>query len=149
MNKHSYYRKILTSLSVFLAIFLLASCRVTLVAPYEEEALQQIQQVAKEVDLFYLKMKEEAATTSFADYSERYAELEAEINAMVMRNRIRPLNEHSTRIGEIIQKRWARYREEHRTKDQIPTALIEFNRMAISDLFYAMLVAEKGKSIAE
>ncbi|MCK5170786.1 MAG: hypothetical protein KAQ75_12990, partial [Bacteroidales bacterium] len=61
------------------------------------------------------------------------------------KNKVRPLNENSTRICEITLELWQKYKEEHRSDQTLSNGLIQLNRKTFSDLFFAMQVAEKGK----
>jgi hypothetical protein len=42
---------------------------------------------------------------------------------------------------------WVKYKEEHKEDNELSDGLIKLNRLTFSDLFYAMLVAEKAKEI--
>jgi len=70
-----------------------------------------------------------------------------ELNSLLNKNRIRPLNEHSTRICEITMQLWQKYKEEHKTDNTLNNGLIQLNRSTFDDLFFAMQVAEKAKDI--
>lgn len=131
---------------------LLYSCRLTLVAPYDETIRKQIEETAKAVDRFYLLMLE---TTNESDQSRAYhnfvrdyINIQVEINDLLRKNRMRPLNDQSVRICEITLNLWIKYKEEHRKENTLSDGIIELNRMAFADLFEAMLVAEKAKKIA-
>ena len=145
--------KYLFKKSVFLAILsitILNSCRVTLVPNYDANIAEQIDNTSKSVDKFYLKMLE---TTTPKDSGraynksvEEYVNIEVELNSLLNKNKIRPLNENSTRICEITLELWIKRKVEHKTKDSLSDALIKLNRKDFSDLFFAMQVAEKAKS---
>ncbi|WP_372771935.1 hypothetical protein [Mangrovibacterium sp.] len=128
------------------------SCRVTLLPPYNPAIATQIENTSREVDKFYLTMAElskpENEGRAYANFAEKYIEIEVELNSLLNKNKVRPLNEHSTRICEITLQLWIKYRNEHKEDNTISNGLIDLNRKTFGDLFYAMQVAEKGKEIA-
>ena len=126
------------------AIFL--SCRVTYLPSYDAEISEKIYEVARQVDRFYLLMQENSER-NYRFYAEEYINIEAELNSLYLRNKVRPLNENSTRICEITLQLWQKYKDEHKTDKTVSDGLIKLNRKTFSDLFYAMQVAEKGKDM--
>ena len=77
----------------------------------------------------------------------QYVDIEVELNALLNKNRVRPLNAHSTRICEITLQLWQKYKEEHKTDNTLSDGLIKLNRMTLANLFLAMQVAERGKDL--
>jgi hypothetical protein len=137
-------------LFAILSITILNSCRVTLVPNYNAGIAEQIDNTSKIVDKFYLMMLEttlvQNGERAFSKYAEKYVDIEVELNSLLNKNKIRPLNENSTRICEITLELWIKRKVEHKTKDNLSDALIKLNRKDFSDLFFAMQVAEKAKS---
>jgi len=139
-------------LVAFISVFLFGSCRVALVPAYDANLLSQIDATSKQVDKFYLSMLE--TTTKENDgrkyelFANDYVNIEVELNSLLTKNKIKPLNENSTRICEITLQLWQKYKEEHKEKNTLSDGLIKLNRQTFSDLFYAMQVAEKGKDMA-
>ena len=138
-------------LTVLVFLLIAGGCRVTLIPPYDEQLSQQIESTAKEVDLFYLDMQEttvnENGGRAYSNFAGQYAGIEAELNSLLYKNRIRPLNENSTRICEITLELWKKYKDEHKEDNELSNGIIELNRKTFNDLFYAMQVAEKAKDI--
>lgn len=141
-----------TLLSIlFVGILALSSCKITLIPDYNEAIAKQIDNTAMSVDKFYLTMLETTTASggerSFNNYARQYVDIEVELSSLLNKNKIRPLNENSVRICEITLQLWRKYKEEHKTKNSISNGIIKLNQKTFSDLFYAMQVAEKGKSI--
>lgn len=138
-------------LSVFIMLLSIIGCRVTLLPPYDEQLADQIGSTAKEVDLFYLNIAEttenEGGQRAYSNFAAQYAGIEAELNSLLYKNKVRPLNENSTRICEITLELWKKYKIEHKEDDEISDGVIELNRMTFNDLFYAMRVAEQAKDM--
>ena len=140
--------------SIFLICFsLLAmnSCKVTFVPAYNAQIAEQIDVTTKAVDKFYLSMLETTTAgndgRTFTKFADQYVTVEVELNSLLNKNKIRPLNENSTRICEITLQLWVKYKEEHKKDNTLSNVLIKLNQKTFSDLFFAMQVAEKGKDI--
>jgi hypothetical protein len=138
-------------LALIIIFLILPGCRITLLPSYDETITQEIIQLAKQIDGFYLEMLEttnnDDGGRAYNKFMKRYIELEVELTSILNKNKIRPLNENSTRICEITLELWIKYKEEHKEDDEITDGLIKLSRLTFSDLFYAMLVAEKAKDI--
>lgn len=141
------------SLLILLALSLsFISCKVQLVAPYDDGMVQQIETTAKEIDRFYLIMLEVTAEEengrAYAIFQEQYINFEVELNSLLTKNKVKPVNEHSGRICEITLQLWRKYKAEHKEQDYLSDGEIKLNRKTFDDLFFAMISAEKGKQIA-
>lgn len=134
-----------------IGIITVNSCRVTLVPQFDAAIMEQIDETSKAVDKFYLMMLETTSNTdngrAYENFAEDYVEIEVELNSLLNKNKIRPLNENTVRICEITLELWVKYKEEHKTDDELSDGLIKLNRKTFEDLFYAMQVAEKAKEI--
>lgn len=133
-------------------LLLLVSCRVQFVADYDGQLATQIENAAEAVDYFYLSMAENTAddfgARSYQYFKEDYLKIEVQLNSILRKNRIQPLNEHSTKIAQMTLDKWVEYKKRHKDKDGLSDAEIKLNRLTMSDFFYAMLVAEEGKKLA-
>lgn len=150
----TFFRPKLQTYLIYLIIilaFLSEGCRVTLVPDYDDSIAQEILETAKRVDKFYLDMLEttvnENGDRAYNKMVDSYVEIEVELASLLSKNKIRPLNENSIRICEITLELWIKYKEEHKEDNELSDGLIRLNRLTFSDLFYAMLVAEKAKEI--
>src|SRR5688572_8141410 len=110
---------------VLAVIFLLTAggCKVTFVPNYDSAIAGQMDQAAKLTDKFYLKMlettKNENEGRSYAKFAEEYVVIEVELNSLLNKNKVRPLNENSVRICEITLELWIKYKEEHKTDNEL------------------------------
>jgi hypothetical protein len=140
-------------LFAFGLIICLSGCKITLVPSYDAQIKEQIETTSKEIDRFYLNMMDKTTNTDggrpYDQFSDGYINIEVELLSLLKKNRVRPLNTHSTRICEITLELWRKYKQEHKEDNGIPDGLIKLNMLAMSDLFYSMLIAEKGKELAE
>lgn len=105
-------------LIVIFEVLLLCSCRVTFLPAYDAGISEQIDQVSKAVDKLYLSMLETTASENggrtFEKFAAQYVDIEVEMNSLLNKNKIRPLNENSTRICEITLQLWIKYKQEHK-----------------------------------
>lgn len=140
----------LLSLGLFFGI---SGCKITLVPSYDAQLKEQIESTSKEIDRFYLTMMDlhdnKDGGRAYEKFREGYINIEVELISLLNKNKVKPLNTHSTRICEITLQIWRKYKQEHKEDDAIPDGLIKLNMLAMNDLMYAMLIAEKGKAIAE
>lgn len=84
---------------------------------------------------------------NYDKFGEQYVSIEVEINSLLNQNKIRPLNQNSTRICEITLELWQKYKNEHKTDNTLSNGLIRLNQKTFADLFFAMQVAEEGKNL--
>jgi len=145
-------QKNLSLLTLLLVSLSFISCKVQLVAPYDDGIMQQIETTAKEIDRFYLTMLEGTTEAdngrAYVLFQEQYINIEVELNSLLMKNKVKPLNGSSARICEIILELWRKYKAEHEKYNTLSDGLIKLNRTTFNDLFFAMQSAEKGKQIA-
>lgn len=136
---------------VIISILAFSSCRVTYIPNYDANISEQIDNTSKAVDKFYLLMLETTTSENegrvFNKFAEQYVNIEVELNSLLNKNKIRPLNENSIRVCEITLQLWIKYKTEHKKDNTLGNGLIKLNRKTFSDLFYAMQVAEQGKTI--
>ncbi|HBS86419.1 MAG: hypothetical protein A2W91_19590 [Bacteroidetes bacterium GWF2_38_335] len=139
---------------ILVSVFLVTctnSCRVKFVPDFDSELYSKIETTSKAVDRFYLLMLETTSAKdnerAYSNFSKQYVEIEVELNSLLLQNKIRPLNENSTRICEIILQTWNKYKEEHKEDNSISDGLIKINQTYMQDLFFALQVSEKAKEI--
>lgn len=124
------------------------ACRVALVADYKAEIANEISSTAKKIDAFYLNMEasseEGSAQRQFQNYARDYANIQADLNSIVQKNKVRPLNNESILICQLAAGYWAELTKRHKDKN-LTNAKIELNRLYLRDLFFAMLVSEEAK----
>lgn len=138
---------------LFVLLFSFTSCRIRLVSDYDEKLSQQIDEVAKQVDEFYLTLLETTqqgnANRAFSLFNEKYIKIEVELNSLLAKNKAKALNESSTKVCEIIIKLFKKHKAEHKRDGQaFDNASIIIIEKQMQDVFYAFKVAEEGKKLA-
>ena len=136
-----------SALFLFSMLLITGGCKVHFIPDYSAALSQDIVNTAKKVDNFYLTMQEvPAAKRQYDSFSEKYVDIETDLNSLLNRNRVRPLNKELTRITEIALQLWGKYKTEHKTDNALSDGLITLNRKTFNDLFYTMQVAEEAKN---
>ena len=141
---------------LFLVVILISafqiSCRVTFVAPYDASVSQQIEDISRKVDKFYITMQEktteEENQREYSRFVDDYIDIEVELNALRKKNQIRPLNKESTQNCEIALETWIKYRDKHKQDNTISDIDIDLNREFLSDLFIVIQAGEEAKKNA-
>jgi hypothetical protein len=137
---------------IVITVAFLASCRVTLVAPYDSRVSQKIEDIAQKVDKFYLTMLEtthdENNEREYSKFVDDYIDVEVELNSLLNMNRIRPLNKESTKNCQIAVDTWVKYKEKHKENNTISNIDIELNRDFLRDLFTVIQIGEEVKKNA-
>lgn len=134
---------------MLLAALCLAGCsNLQLVASYDEKTYEETIRIGREVDLFYARLVDVPKNElRYVPYSDRYAEIEADIRSLVRRNASRTLNSESQKICKQILKFWTQYRDKHRSKNAYDDAV--FDRERFDRLFTAAVAAEEVKRLQD
>jgi hypothetical protein len=135
-------------LSLFLGLMLagITSCTVSLVPSYDKEITGEVNKLMKEIDVFYLTMKEMPPEERNYDFFvEKYISIEADLHTMYLRNKVRPLNEESTENCLIALEKWRKYKARHKERDSLSDANIEMQNEYMHDFLYYVLAAEQAK----
>jgi hypothetical protein len=132
----------------FILLISYSGCSVKLVSDYDQTTADELIRIAKEVDVFYGTMAELPDTArEYSRFSKDYVEIESDIRSLVIRNKMRPLNEESIKISETILDEFMKYRTKHKEENIYKDTLIKLHRNRLLRLFTAMSVAEQAKQI--
>jgi hypothetical protein len=138
---------------LFLTLVVLNSCKVTFIPSYDAKISEHIEKTSKVVDKFYLSMLETTFSSNngraFSEFSDQYVNIEVELNSLLNKNKLRPLNENSIRICVITIELWKKHKEEHKRDNTLSNGLIKLNRTTFDDLLFAMQKAEKALEIID
>lgn len=131
-----------------LALFVLFnSCTVQYVAEYDENIKNEIIRIAGDVEMFYADLFEADVTErNYENFKERYIAIEVDLRTLLLRNKIRPLNEESTKQTEIALELWINDKEQHKNEDTVSNFIINSHRKQFQRIFIAMA---KGEAVKE
>lgn len=135
--------KKLTALLVLVSLF---SCRAAWVAPYNDEIVTQINTTAKTIDKLYFEISEaEGPQRAYALYKDRYINLQVELNDLYRKEQARDKSDELVTITSNIIEQFTKYKDRHKAEDvNIKTAVLELQRVYLSDHFNTLLKAEKS-----
>ncbi len=134
--------------SFLLFIIICSGCSVKLVSDYDQTTADELIRIAKKVDMFYGNLSElSESEREYRKFSKDYIDIESDIRSLVIRNKMRPLNEESIKISETILGEFMKYRKKHKDENLYKNTLITLHRNRLLRLFTAMSVAEQAKQI--
>lgn len=128
---------------VLLLIFFLFSCRVTLVPEYSAQLEEQIAKAAKATDKLYIDMLDLAENARTYDkFSERYNEIESEINSIRLKNEARPKNADFLVINKNLKEAFDEAKNYHRENGTLKNGEIKAYQASLAGFWKPLYVAE-------
>lgn len=120
------------------------SCKVQFVPEYSSELESQIVKGAKLNDKLYLEMLNVGSPNrSFANFSDRYVEIEAELNSIRLKNEGRRKNVMMLSIIDNLITEFKKLRDEHKNA-VLTDGQILVDQSTIKGFWKPLLVAEGG-----
>lgn len=145
MNKH--ITKSSAAVFLFALFVFFNSCTVQYVAEYDESVKNEIIRIAAQVETFYAELLEADSTERvYINFKDQYLAIEVDLRTLLLRNKIRPLNEESTKQSEIALELWVDDKEQHKNENTVSNFIINLHRKQFQRIFIAMA---KGESIKE
>lgn len=122
-------------------------CTVQYVAEYDESIKNEIVRIAAQVEMFYADILEtDEAERVYENFRDRYISIEVDLRTLLLRNKIRPLNEESTKQTEIALELWIDDKEQHKSENTVSNFIINSHRKQFQRIFIAMA---KGEAVKE
>ncbi len=132
---------------VVLLSLILSACSMQFISDFDKQSMRDMQRVAKMVDGFYIRLEElPTDQRAYANSSESYAAIKAELNALKLSQEIRPLNELTTKQTQIAIDLWQEDIDSHKQFDSISDFIIQRHRSQFNRLFRSMIQGEQAKS---
>jgi len=129
-----------------LIVYTISGCRVQYVADYDDNIRNDIISIAEEIDMFYtLLLETTEADRTYESFKEDYLDIEVSLRSLLMKNKIRPLNEESTRQTELALELWLEDKEAHKEDDTVSDFIINQHRSQFQRIFIAMAIGESVK----
>jgi len=142
-------KKKLIAVYLFLLICF-TGCTVHYIPDYNASLSNEIVDVAKHVDAFYAHLLDTPDSLRiYEKYSEAYTNIEVDLNSIIMRNQVRPLNKESTQIAKNSLNLWMKYKNEHKKNNGCKDVLINLHREDMAKMFNAMFNSEEAKQIKQ
>lgn len=144
---HNYIKKPYAVLLFFLFPVFFFGCTVQYVAEYDESVKNEIVRIAAQVEMFYADILEtNEAERVYENFRDRYISIEVDLRTLLLRNKIRPLNEESTKQTEIALELWIDDKEQHKSENTVSNFIINSHRKQFQRIFIAMA---KGEAVKE
>lgn len=134
------------SFLLVLIVYTISGCRVQYVADYDDNIRNDIISIAEGIDMVYtLLLETPEADRTYESFKEDYLDIEVSLRSLLMKNKIRPLNEESTRQTEIALELWLEDKEAHKEDDTVSDFIINQHRSQFQRIFIAMAIGESVK----
>lgn len=138
----------LSTTFLIIILFSINGCVVRYVADYDASIKNEIIQVAKTVDLFWGDLLDtNHSERKYNKFKKEYNQIETDIRGLVMRNKIRTLNQESTRQANIALNLWIEDRSDHKKNDDFSDFQAQKHREQYNRVFVAMAKGEEVKNI--
>jgi len=135
---------------VALLLMLLSACSLNLISDYDEQSLQDMERIAKQVDMFYAKLLYTSSEQrDYQQFSSDYIHIEVELNALKTRQEIRELNELTLKQVLIAQNLWQQDMQRHKKNDGISDFIAKRHRQQFNRIFLAMIKGEQSKPTSQ
>ena len=145
MNK-LYSKNFYSIYSLLLMLLVFTSCTVQYVAQYDETIKNEIIRIAGEVDMFYVNLLEITPNErEYDNFRKEYLKIEVDLNTLLMRNKIRPLNEESTKQTQNALDLWLNDKDHHKANNTVSDFIIKLHRKQFQRMFIAMAIGEEVK----
>lgn len=131
---------------LFGLFILISGCRVQFVADYDENIHNEIIRISEEIDMFYtILLENPVSERTYEDFKDTYLVIEVDLRSLILQNKVRPLNEESTRQAEIALELWLDDKEQHKENNSISDFIISQHRKQFQRIFIAMAIGESAK----
>jgi len=112
---------------------------------YDASTKDALIAAAHEVDFFLLKIESSFERVNFQSVAPEYIKIKADLRSILLRNRVRPLNECSTKQSELLLDQWSNLEKLLRQPDGSIPAAMRISRDIMFQGFDAMLTLEEAK----
>lgn len=135
---------------ITLWIGILLSCRVMLVPEYNAKLEEDIAKSAKATDKLYIDLLDAAPAKRVYDgYKDRYADIEADINAIRLKNEARNKNDDFLVIIDNLKKGFTEAKKYHKDNNTLTDGEIIAYQATMAGLWKPLYLAERSLKINE
>ncbi len=126
-----------------LLVLLFFSCRVTLVPEYNAQLEEQIAKAAKANDKLYIDMMDlTESARNYEKFSERYNEIESEINSIMLKNEARPKNADFLVINKNLKEAFEEAKAYHKESGTLKNGEIKAYQASLAGFWKPLYIAE-------
>ncbi|MEO6328918.1 MAG: hypothetical protein ABIO55_08300 [Ginsengibacter sp.] len=151
MSIKQTYTRLCMQLQYFAAATLISTivigCQVRLVPQYSAELENQIINGAKMTDKLYLEMIDAPADKkNYLLYSEKYLDVETEINSILFKNEAREKAADIIKSVKILRDKFVKYKRDHKTRNSLSNPELILYNEDLKAFWAPVLVEEKALS---
>ncbi len=133
----------LSTILFFLLLF--TACKVMLVPQYSEELENQIANAAKATDKLYIDIMDTPfGERNYQTFSERYNEIEAEINSIQLKNEARPKNGDFLVIIKNLKDAFAEAKKYHKDHNTLTEGEALAYQASLAGYWKPLYISEKA-----
>ncbi|MCA6462961.1 MAG: hypothetical protein IM571_10935 [Chitinophagaceae bacterium] len=121
-------------------------CRVTRLPDFDADLYRQLVSTIAKTDQLYINMRlADSSQRKFSLHSKKYANVEKSIRIIALQYESRPFNTRFLPIINNITLLFERYRDEHRSRNKLPTdAELLIYQTYLRDAWKPLLIAEQS-----
>lgn len=148
--KASIVLRRMSALLSALVLALLLGCEAHRTAEHDPQVAETILEVADAVDAFWQEMASSPEDErAYREFAPGWADIESELASLLLRQEIRPLNEHAVEQTEIALELWQELREQHADEDEFSDFEAERSRDQFRRIFIAMARGEQARVVED
>lgn len=134
---------------LFTLLLLLSGCSVQLVAEFDPQTLNQLQQINNQIDRLYLQMSALPATQrQYQQFQPQYLDIDVTIRGFVRLQEWRQMNEETYKQAQILAKLWQQDMQQHRKSGHLSDFLLKRHRAQYQQLINTIAQGELAKKAA-
>ena len=153
-KKLPIYSKINALSMVLLSLLFISGCKsIKLVPDFDASLSEQIMDTAKKVDAHYITMigmfNDSITALSYEEVSDGYEEIEIELNSILLKNKVRELNNESIQVSSTVLDTFIKYKNRHKSRAKGQSKImLEDDWVVMKDLLFLLSVSEDSKRYA-
>ncbi|WP_159084181.1 hypothetical protein [Saccharobesus litoralis] len=129
-------------------VLILSSCAIHLVSDFDKQSLQQMQAVASQVEQHFISLQYvEKSQRLFEQSKDNYIAIEVALQALKVRQAMRPLNEQTLKQVDIALDLWSKDIASHKKQNTVSDFILQRHRQQYQRLFLAMIKGEEAKKV--
>ncbi|WP_353666998.1 hypothetical protein [Marinomonas sp. THO17] len=139
-------KKRLTLSCLLLSTILLISCSIQLVSPFDSRSLEQMENIDKDIDRFYLILQSlPESERTYANVSARYIDIEVQIRSLERRQALREKNDETLTQSKTLTSLWQQDIAAHKKNNAISDFIIQRRMDQYRRLMSTLIEGEMAK----
>ena len=133
-------------LKLLICLLLLSGCSLSLIADYDEQTLERLERIERDIEHLYLSMQTlKAHQRQYNRFSGQYLELEINIRSMKRRQARRKNNSETLQQANILVQLWQQDMLNHQKNKTLSDFLVKRRMNQYQRLMNALITGELAK----